>query len=109
MSTEEIDNADAQAYADIKARIDQLQELSGEELSGEMTLLKGALKANPNACALMLPEDIGELVSALQRITGKYLESKAKPASKKAASPKAAKFDFGKLSAEEQQAILDEL
>lgn len=74
---EDITPADRASYADIKGRIGQLIELSGEDLSSQMTLLKQALKENPNACKLMLPEDIGGIVAALQRITGKYLIQKA--------------------------------
>lgn len=104
---------DAQAYADIKDRIQQLIDLSGEDLSSAMVDLKGALKHNPNACALMLPEDIGGIVSALQRITGKYLQEKAKQstgkASKKASDKLPTLSDISKMTAEQQAELLADL
>ena len=55
--------------ADIIPRIRQLNSLSDAQLEVEMKLLKAALMANPEAVALMLPEDIGEMVVALRKIT----------------------------------------
>lgn len=105
--------ADAQAYADIQSRIQQLVDLSGEDLSGAMLELKGALKHNPNACALMLPEDIGGIVAALQRITGKYLQEKAKQStgktSKKASEKLPTLADLSKMTPEQQAELLSDL
>lgn len=106
-------SSDAQAYADIHARIETLIELSGEDLSGAMIELKGALKHNPNACALMLPEDIGGIVAALQRITGKYLEEKGKESTSKKKTSSSSKLpslaDISKMSPEAQANLLADL
>lgn len=76
-----------QTYADLKARIEALEALSEDNLRGEMDTLKKALMENPDACQLMLPEDMGMLVAALRRITGQALataaEKKAKGRTKK--------------------------
>lgn len=56
----------------------------GEPLKGAMNSLKKALKANPDACNLLLPEEIGELTKAIYRINGKTIaESAAKAGRKK--------------------------
>jgi len=62
----------------------------GEPLKDAMTKLKQALKENPVACAMLLPEEIGECVKHLMRITGRDLEMQA---SGKKKEPKQ-KFDF---------------
>jgi len=45
----------------------------GESLRNAMDDLKRALKVNPAACAALLPEDIGQMVDALMKVTGKEL------------------------------------
>ena len=78
------DVAAQQAYADILPRIDALTALSGEDLGKEMGILKKALIENPDACSIMLPQDIGKMVEALRRITGQALsEATAKPKGQK--------------------------
>lgn len=70
--------------ADIVPRIRQLNSLSDAQLEVEMKLLKAALMANPEAVALMLPEDVGEMVVALRRITKEaVVAAEAKAASGK--------------------------
>jgi hypothetical protein len=64
----------------------------GEDLRFAMRDLKKALLANPSACALLGPEDIGEMVKHLKRMIGPELE---KADSKKAV--KAAKEVMGKV------------
>lgn len=59
-----------QTYSEISTRIQQLENLSTEDLKGEMQALKKALMENTEACLLMKPEDIGELVRHLVKITG---------------------------------------
>ena len=60
----------AQAYADIRSRIDSLEALDdGPPLESAMKELKAALMKNPNAVELMLDRDIGQMVIALRRIT----------------------------------------
>lgn len=85
-TTQTHDLALAQAASDIQVRIKELAELGDEDLKGAMDDLKGALMENPAACALMLPEDIGEMVKALRRITGQALAAPTKE--KKAKVPK---------------------
>jgi hypothetical protein len=59
-----------QAYADVKERLNNLVSMAGEDLRGEMALLKKALMQNPNAVELMLPSDIGQMVIGLRKMTG---------------------------------------
>lgn len=89
-----------QAVSDIKERILQLSALAEDDLTNAMTELKAALKENPSAVEILLPEDIGEMVKALRKITGEALATAAKPKGK----PKAKK-----LTEEELNAALDDL
>ena len=59
-----------QVCSDITLKIRSLEALSGDELKGEMLALKKAIMENPQACSLLLPEDIGLMVSSLRRIVG---------------------------------------
>jgi hypothetical protein len=72
------DPAVAQAYADIKDRIDQLNAMSEEDLPNAMSQLKKALMQNPSAVALMEDMDIGKMVVALRKITGEAITEAAK-------------------------------
>lgn len=57
---------------DIRARIAMLATtVEGEPLKLEMNKLKAALKHNPEAANLLLPEEIGDLVKAIYRLTNK--------------------------------------
>lgn len=94
-----------QQYADLQEKIKNLEAASGEELKNQMASLKGALRDNPEACKMMLPEEIGEMVRALYRITGTHA---AMIAAKKAAGGRGKK-KAAPLTAEEMQAALDEL
>ena len=53
----------------VKNRISQLNELSGVPLEMEMDALKEVLLQNENILLLLLPEDIGEIVAALEKLT----------------------------------------
>lgn len=53
----------------VKDRISQLNELSGVPLEMEMDALKEVLLQNENILLLLLPEDIGEIVAALEKLT----------------------------------------
>lgn len=91
----------------IKAMIAQLSVTEdGEPLRGAMDDLKKALKANPAACATLLPEEIGAMVSVLKKITGRDIEEAA---SGKKKGQKKEKIDINNLTAEQQQEILDDL
>ena len=59
-----------QVYSEISQRIKTLEAMSGDDLKNEMVDLKKALLENPQACMLLLPEEIGSLVSSLRKITG---------------------------------------
>lgn len=98
------DLAAQQAYSDVLPRINGLVALSGEALEKEMSILKKALIENPDACAIMLPEDIGKMVAALRTMTGQALsEAVAKPKGKGKAPKQLA------LTAEAMEAAFDEL
>lgn len=90
-----------QAVSDIKERILQLSAMDEDDLTNAMAELKAALKENPSAVEILLPEDIGEMVKALRKITGEAL---ATAAAKPKGKPKAKK-----LTEEELNAALDDL
>lgn len=46
---------------------------SGQPLNNAMADLKKALLANPAACSLLLPEDVGAMVAKLRQITDKEI------------------------------------
>jgi len=103
---EEADPITAQAYADIAARIQALNDLSDIPLKNAMSELKKALMANPNAVSLMLDTDYGQMVIALRRLT-KQDQVEAETEKKKGTSNKKKKIDFS--NPEEVQAVFDEL
>ena len=78
-----------QAYSEISQRIKQLESLSGDDLKNEMINLKKALLENPQACMLLLPEEIGSMVSHLRKITGIAIATASAKTNKKK-EPKAA-------------------
>lgn len=63
------DPVDAQAYVDIKNKIEALDSYNDDDLRSAMSELKAALKKNPNAALLMLDADVGKMVTALRRMT----------------------------------------
>lgn len=92
--------------ADIVPRIRQLASLSDADIEGEMSLLKAALMANPQAVSLMLPEDVGLLVVSLRRITKESILAEAEKKATKS-KPKASKIDITKMSKEDILDITD--
>lgn len=92
-----------QAYADLKVRLDSLVSASGENLKNDMQELKRALMQNPNAVALMLPSDIGQMVIALRKMTGVEL------AAAKTTSTRVKKVKEVALTAEQLEAAWEEL
>lgn len=92
-----------QTAKEIQERILQLENLIGEDLKNEMAALKVAILENPSASALLLPQDIGMLVSALRKITGTAIAS----ASAKKREPKEPKAIAKKMTAAEIAAALD--
>lgn len=89
---------------------DKIAQLSvteeGESLKGAMDDLKKALKANPAACAALLPQDIGEMVKYLMLLTGKDIEETM---ANKGTRKKKDKIDVSKMTEAQQQEILDDL
>jgi hypothetical protein len=73
-----VDPQVAQAYADIKSKLDLLVSMSDEDLPSAMSSLKKALMSNPAAVSLMLDADIAQMVIALRRITGEAITEAAK-------------------------------
>ena len=82
-------DSNEQIYSEISQRIKQLESLSGDDLKNEMINLKKALLENPQACMLLLPEEIGSMVSHLRKITGIAIATASAKTSKKK-EPKAA-------------------
>lgn len=103
VDTSALSESDAQAYADIKAKINMLADMSQDELRGAMTELKKALLQNPQACYLILPQDIGQMVIALRTMKNEaVVEATKTPKEKKAKTSKA-------LTADEIAAAFDSL
>lgn len=59
------------------------QTADGESLKGAMNDLKIAIKSNPEACALLQPEEIGEMVKHLYKITNTVVVEESKKKSVK--------------------------
>lgn len=53
----------------IQDRIKQLDGQEGDTLKKSMAQLRIALRANPEACNLLLPEDIGKMVQHIYKMT----------------------------------------
>jgi hypothetical protein len=73
-----VDPVVAQAYSDIKEKIERLSLASDTDLKSAMKDLKAALMKNPAAVSLMEDTDIGQMVIALRKITGEALAEAAK-------------------------------
>jgi len=104
-SIAEASPADQQAYYDIKAKINMLADMSEANLPGAMKELKGALLKNPQACYLILPQDIGQMVIALRTMKN---EAVVEASTAKEKGPKKAKASK-QLTAEEIAQAFDEL
>jgi hypothetical protein len=96
---------DQQAYYDIKAKINLLSDMSEANLPGAMKELKTALLKNPQACYLILPQDIGQMVIALRAMKN---EAVVEASSGKEKGPKKAKASKA-LTADEIAQAFDEL
>lgn len=103
VDTSSLSEADAQAYVDIKAKINMLADMSQDDLKGAMTELKKALLQNPQACYLILPQDIGQMVIALRTMKNEAVVAAEK--APKGTKPKASKA----LTADEIAAAFDSL
>lgn len=71
---------------------------TGQPLNNAMVDLKKALLANPAACSLLLPEDVGAMVAKLRQITDKEILEANMP--KKKDSPQKT-IDLKKMSKED--------
>ena len=68
----------------IRQRIIELSDIKGPPLKDAMTSLKNALRHNPEACNLLLPEEIGAMVAKIYELTNhKISEVKSKDSVKK--------------------------
>lgn len=101
------DPVDAQAYVDIKQRIETLEGLFEDDLKSAMSELKAALKKNPNAAELMLDTDVGKMVMALRKITH-TAQVQAEEGAKKTKG-KAAKAKDVVLTKEQLEAAFNDL
>lgn len=101
------DEADAQAYVDIKTKIAQLEDMMDDDLRNGMAQLKQALKKNPNAAMLMLDSDIGKMVIALRRMTHTEIEIAKEP--KKRGRKTEPKAKAVQLTADQIAAAFEEL
>ena len=98
-----------QGYRDIKGRVLALSATEDDDLALAMTELKKALLQNPNACLLMLDEDIGKMTLALRRLTQEALVEGTKAKAEKKPGVKSKKTAQIPLSAEDMQKVFDEL
>lgn len=80
----------------------------GEPLAGAMKDLKKAILENGGAAAQLLPQEVGEMVSYLYKVTGKDLQIQQEKATKRSSSKKnQPKFDFSDPNI--QQQVIDDL
>lgn len=101
----DIPTEDAQAYLDIKSKLNRLSALDGSFLETAMKDLKKALMDNPQACYLILPQDIGKMVIALRAMKNEVIEAASETKEK---APKKAKASKA-LTAEEIAEAFDSL
>ena len=101
--TPEVQAKAEQALADILPKIHALEKMSDENLADAMSDLKKALKENPVASVIILPEDIGKMVQAIRRIHGETIAAFNKEKEKKPTKSK--KIDVA--TAEDIKAALD--
>lgn len=88
----------------IKQKIANLQDFDGISLRYEMDELKKLLKASPDACMFLLPEELGLCVRALRKMTDNKVA-----VDMGATKAKATKAKPVQLSAAEIAAALDDL
>ena len=90
----------------IQQRIYDLQKLDGTDLKVAMGKLRLMLLDNPSACQLLLPEDAGQMVAALRRMTDNKMAATL-TAAKPTKASKEAKAKVA-LTPAEMKAALDE-
>jgi hypothetical protein len=89
----------------IKQKIAEMETFDGISLRNEMDQLKKLIKASPDACLFLLPEELGLCVRALRRMTDNKVAMDM-GATKAKASKKQVEI---KLTAEDIAAALDDL
>lgn len=77
-----------QTLSEIRQKINSLTEIEGIDLKNEMAALKQALIQNPEACALLLPEEIGACVAALRKIMNATMADAVKSKKTSVSKPK---------------------
>lgn len=90
---------------EIRTRIERLADMPELDLKQAMDGLKALILANPSACAQLLPEDVGEMVTALRRMTNNTVAATLAPAKR----GRAAKKKEPVLAADELDALLGDL
>jgi len=89
----------------IKQKIAEMETFDGISLRHEMDQLKKLIKASPDACMFLLPEELGLCVRALRRMTDNKVAMDM-GSTKARASKKQVEI---KLTAEDIAAALDDL
>lgn len=105
LEVEEVGGETAAGTIAIQQRISELQSLNGVDLKASMAKLRAMLLDNPSACALLLPEDAGQMVAALRRMTNNKVAQTLTASKPK--KEKAVKLDAPMTHAQ-MQAALDE-
>ena len=88
----------------IKQRIQEIQLFEGVSLRNEMVELKKLIKASPDACLYLMPEELGLMVRALRKMTDNKVAMDMGATKARASTKKDTK-----MSAEELAAALDDL
>jgi len=90
----------------VKQKIAELSDFAGVSLRNEMTELKKLIKASPDACMFLLPEELGLMVRALRSMTDNRVAMDMGASQR---TTKAKKQKEIPLSAAELAAALDDL
>lgn len=90
----------------VKQKIAELSDFAGVSLKNEMTELKKLIKASPDACMFLLPEELGLMVRALRSMTDNRVAMDMGASQR---TTKAKKQKEIPLSAAEIAAALDDL
>lgn len=84
---------------EIKERIARLATLSDLDLKLAMDSLKALILANPSACTQLLPEDVGDMVTALRSMTANSKAEIMAAPRRRTAAPKATALNPDELDA----------
>lgn len=99
-----------QKTVELQTKIRELSQLSDCDLKDAMNELKKALTENAEASLLLLPEDVGEIVRHLKKVTGKALQTAASKKQKSTEkSEKAKEKAFKTMTAEELESGWNDL